>query len=269
MVRTAQVEVERPPDTCGRALHASRSISALVAATTLIAAGLGPVGMARADGAVPYTDPAADGFIGLCDTSDHAIDHGSISAQPFVRSAVASVAAPAPYDGEGRTATLFAYQPREGSAPGEWSGQLLTASTRYRDAQHPTAVATTLDDSLATFLGAFPPLWDGLIQLRLFLGAPGQPVRTLQYAATDIRIAGDTWTVVRGGNTACDQTAGTSIEELLPTGAATASTAGPSTTVSVRGGGSSTASKVGIGAAVLVLLAAVAGVMARRKRGSA
>ncbi|MCU1366621.1 MAG: hypothetical protein JWN39_2260 [Ilumatobacteraceae bacterium] len=270
MVRMAQVKMERPSAILRRALRAARSVAALSAATAMIAGAFTSVDVARADDAVPYTDPNAVGFIGLCDASDHPIDHGSISAQPFVRSAVSSAAAPAPYDGEGRTATLFAYQPRDGSAPGEWSGQLLTASTRYTDPQHPMALATPLDDSLGTFLGAFPPSWDGLIQLRLFLGVPGQPTRTLQYAATDIRVDGDTWTVTRGGDTACDQQAGTSIEELLPTGAATPSTAAPPTTTTPRvDGGTSTATKVGIGAAVVVLLAVVAGAVARRKRGAA
>src|SRR4051794_32365924 len=69
---------------------------------------------AAAVGAVPYDDPATVGYLGLCDKAGQPVDHGDIHDRPFVWSALASAAAPAGYDAEGRTATLFAYQPRPG-----------------------------------------------------------------------------------------------------------------------------------------------------------
>jgi hypothetical protein len=198
--------------------HPSSNVARICGLTAMVAgAWLLSSSPVSAD-SVPYTDPAATGFVGLCDQSDHSIDHGRVDGQPFVWSAVSSVAAPSPYDADGRTATLFAFQPREGLAPSEWSGQLLTASSRYSDVSHPTAVATVADDSLATFIDTFPPQWDGMIELRLFLGAPGEPPLTQQYAATDIQVDGDTWTVVRGGSTPCDSSTAQSIEELVPQG---------------------------------------------------
>ncbi|MCU1394434.1 MAG: hypothetical protein JWM34_2862 [Ilumatobacteraceae bacterium] len=232
--------------------------------------------VASAD-SVPYTDPNAFGFIGLCDTSDHAVDHGNVADQPFVRSAVASEAAVAPYDVGGRTATLFAYQPRQGTTPQEWSGQLLTASSSYTDVQHPTAVATAGDDSLASFIASFPPQWDGLIQLRLYLGAPGQPARTGQYAATDIQVSGSTWKVVRGGTTPCDASKSTSLEDLVPGGSVSSAVpaTGPAVTTTAdhvapdtgaSGGGSSTGGRLALAGAGVVIVAVAFVVYDRRRR---
>jgi hypothetical protein len=183
--------------------------------------------IASASPSVPYDDPSAIGFIGLCDRNDQPIDHGSIDDVPFVWSAVSSVAASPPYDADGRTATLLAYQPREGLTAGEWSGQLLTASSRYDDPQQPTAAATDADDSLATFLDAYPANWDGFVELRLILGAPGEQARTTVYAATDIQVDGRTWRTVRGGTTACNRSASHSLEELVPQVQTNISTAAP------------------------------------------
>ena len=220
---------------------------------------------------VPYVDPNAVGFIGLCDANDQSIDHGHVADLPFVRTAVSSVAAIAPYDGDGRTATLFAFQPREGTTPREWSGQALTAATRYDDPAHPTAVGTSVDDSLATFIGIYPPQWNGLIQLRLYLSVSGQPALTQQYAATDIEVDGDSWKVVRGGNTPCNSSAAHSLEELLPPGTGQANT--PATPVVAestdQGSGTSTWVKVAIGALLVAAVISIGVVIVRRRGKSA
>jgi hypothetical protein len=119
--------------------------------------------------------------------------------KPFVWTAASSLKAPAPYDGTGRKATLLAFQPRQGAAPGEWSGDQLTGSIAYPDPAHPTVRATADDFSLQDFVDGFPPRWDGMLQLRMYLSAPGQKAQSTGYASTDIKVSGQTWTIVGGG----------------------------------------------------------------------
>ncbi len=79
-----------------------------------------------------------------------------------------------------------------------WSGDTLTASTPFADPAHPTVTATATDFSLEDFLDEFPPRWDGAIQLRIYLDAPGQSALTTTYVAANLKITGDTWTQVPG-----------------------------------------------------------------------
>ena len=167
------------------------------------------------------------GSIGLCDQAGHQITSGNVDSVPFVWSAVSSVAPPRGYGGAGRTATLFLYQPRRGVDPGEWSGQLMTSSSRDTNAAHPMTVATGGDLSLADFLSTFPASWDGYLQLRLFVGIPDEPQYTQQYPATDIQVTGDTWRVVRGGAGPCGSGTAQSLESRVLPGSLT----DPSTTV--------------------------------------
>ena len=178
---------------------------------------IGVAGTAAGD-STPYTDPAVVAALTLCDAQGEALTSGSISEAPFVWRAVSSDAGPAPYNGDGRTATLFAFQPREGVAPSGWSGDLLTASARYTNSGQPMAQATRLDGSLADFLDAYPPQWEGYIQLRIYLSAPQMPALTSEYGAADIRVSGDKWTLVNGGtqSQACSSGRAVSLESLLP-----------------------------------------------------
>jgi hypothetical protein len=154
---------------------------------------------ARAASAVPYNDSQSIGFITLYDKAGKAVKGGTLTDKPFVWKAVSSQKAPAPYDGDGRKASLLAYQPRKGAPPTDWSGDTLTAATAYPDAGHPTAQAGAEDFSLQDFLVGLPPRWDGLIQLRMYFAAPGQAVLTGKYASTDIRVTGQTWAIAGGG----------------------------------------------------------------------
>src|SRR4051794_39043380 len=65
-----------------------------------------------ADASNPYADPAVHGTITFYDASGRVVTHGSVDAKPFVWRAVGAQPAPAPYDGVGATATLYAFQPR-------------------------------------------------------------------------------------------------------------------------------------------------------------
>ena len=208
-----------PPDTSkghsmNRQLRRVRSgATALVLTAGLVATG---GGVARASEPLPYTDGRAVGYVGLCDRDGNTVTGGHIHDKPFVWRAVTSVPAPAPYDVPGATATLLGFQPRENVDPGQWSGELLTASARFSNTKYPMAQATDRDFTLADYLGDYPATWDGMVQLRVYLGAPEQPPQSTSYSATDIKVTGDTWQVVRGGAVACTKGDAVSLETLIP-----------------------------------------------------
>jgi hypothetical protein len=170
---------------------------------------------ATAASGVPYRDPNAAGVIGLCDRGGHQITHGDVGTRPFAWRAVSSKPAQAPYDAAGATATLYAYQPRQDVAPGDWSGSQLTASARFSNPAHPMAAATSRDISLSNFIAQFAPTWDGLLQLRVFLGAPNQQVDSLTYPATTIQVTGKTWHVIDPKPASCASGTSESIESIL------------------------------------------------------
>ena len=206
---------QRAPDTAkqtgAQSAAASATRSTLVVA--LVVAFLCPTIAARADSAVPYTDPAVTGSIGLCDVGGHNITSGNVHDTPFVWLAVGSTAADSRYAASGRTAFLAAFQPRKGIDPGLWSGYVLGPSSRYTNPQHPMSQATPISSPLQDFLGRYAPNWDGLVQLRLLLGGSNRSPQTGAYDATDLRITGDTWQVVRGGTGPCR--AGTAVSNAV------------------------------------------------------
>jgi hypothetical protein len=163
----------------------------------------------------PYTDTSAVGYIGLCNKAGQQITSGSINTKPFAWRAVSSQPAQSPYNEAGRTALLLAYQPREGLPAGEWSGDELTASSRYTNAAHPMVAATTGDDSIKDFIEEFAPAWDGLLQIRIYLGAPDNPIYSLTYPAIDIKVTGNTWHAVDGGPVSCTSGRSESLETIL------------------------------------------------------
>ena len=179
----------------------------------------------------PYSDPQVSGSIGLCNAAGQQITSGSVSATPFVARAGSSGSAPAPYNNAYRTAILAAYQPQKELAPGEWSGQEMTASSRYTNPAVPMVEATARDMSLAQFLVAFPANWDGFVQLRMFFGTANAEQRTQSYPALDIQVTGSTWHAVGGATVNCTAGSAQSIESiLLPTSTTTTTTVAPATT---------------------------------------
>ena len=163
----------------------------------------------------PFTDKRSVGAIALYDKDCKPVTHGRTKDKPFVRSAVSVPKAPDAYAVTGRKASLVAVQPRQNVDPELWDGTLLTPATAYPDPAHPTARAGDQGESLADFLAAYPATWDGFVQLRIYLGAPGRPTLNTSYASADIKVDGDTWSLVggapdgvpsgKGGNT-CDGT---------------------------------------------------------------
>jgi hypothetical protein len=207
-----------------------RSAAVVVAAAATVGFLAASSGSALAAG-VPYNDPDAVGTIGLCAQNGTPLTHGSVDDQPFVWKAIDSTAAAAPYNAPGASATLYAYQPRQDVDPRQWGGAQLSAASKFTNPAHPTAVMTGLDESLAGFLGAYSAQWDGLIQLRIFLGAPNQPIYSAKYDAATIKVSGNKWSLVSGDpNVACGSGSAVSLEQVLATDSAAAASLTAQTT---------------------------------------
>jgi hypothetical protein len=237
-------------------MSVSRVTKRGIVAVTAAAVGLlATVGPAAATPKVPYTDPSADGYLGICNQQGKQITSGSIDSTPFAWEVVSSAAAPSSVSGSGRTATLYAYQPIEGVDPEDWSGDQLTGTSQYSNPSHPTAVSTSRDFALSQFLNVFPTKWDGFIELRMFLDAPGTQPEVLTYPALSLHISGDTWQAVGGGPVVCTAGQAESNEAILPTTTTTKGRSGsPSSSSSSPGikagrGGSSSQSSLPAGAA--------------------
>jgi hypothetical protein len=187
-----------------------------VLAAVVALAAVAVIGAPSALGAaLPYSDSTAVGGIAFCDPSGKPMTHGSINDRPFAWRAIGQKRGPAAYDVEGRTATMFAYQPRKDVLPGQWSGQALTASARFQPAGNPIAASTPADGSLADFMGTYPLTWDNLIEVRIYIGAPGIPQYSRTYNAANIKVSGTTWTVVNPTNVSCSIGTSISIETIL------------------------------------------------------
>ena len=205
-------------------------MAAVALVTGLAFAGVGST--AAGASTVPFRDPAAQGYLGLCDAAGHQITSGSTLTVPFAWRVVSTQPAPAPYDNSYRTAILLAYQPQNGLTPGEWSGEELTASSRYSNPAHPMAAAATGDLSLAEFVGDYPPRWDGLVQLRLYLGTANAPVYSLHYPTLDLRVSGTTWRALDGGSVNCHAGTAESLESIVLRSTTTTTSSTTTTVVS-------------------------------------
>ena len=189
-----------------------RSIPFAAAAAMAAAVSISPSSVASA-GTLPFNDPNVDGLIGFCGHTGQPVRSGTLADAPFVWSALSSSAAPDGYQ-HGK-ATLYAYQPRQDVDPGQWSGMQLTGSTTFTSAAHPVAQATASDSPLLYFAQAYPPRWDGLVEVRMYFSGMNLPVYSQRYPAAVIQIQGDRWSVVSGGTVACDAGRGVSDETQI------------------------------------------------------
>lgn len=205
---------------------------ALVLAAGVVGATADP---AMAEDSVPYQDFSASGSVGLCDQDGKPVTSGKITDKPFVWFAASSMPAPAGYDGKGRKATLVIFQPRPKTYPPQWNGDQLTSSSPYTNPEVPMAAASARDFSLADFISAYKPIYDGYFQLRMYFGIPGKATYTEAYPATDIKVEGDTWRVVRGESVPCDRGTAVPDEQPGPTPAAAASTSPRGTSSAAAG----------------------------------
>lgn len=170
------------------------------------------------DDKVPYVDAQSTGTITLCGSDGNPITSGSTGKAPFVSRAVGATAASGAFARTGRTATLYAFQPRQGTESQEWSGQLLTAAADYTDPAHPMAQATDQDVPLTSFLTAFPAQWNGFVQLRLYLSSP-QTGEGATYDSVSLKVDGGTWKVAGPtGSASCTDGSATSHETTAGSG---------------------------------------------------
>jgi hypothetical protein len=220
---------------------------------------------------LPYTDPDQLGLLTLCDVALKPITSGLITTKPFVWRVVSSAPTPKGYFVKGAKATMFAYQPRPLTPSAAWSGLQMAPATFYSNPKHPMAQFTPIDFPLTQMTLSFPPVWDHLIQLRLYLSGPNIPLLVRGYAAADIQVVGNTWRLVSGGHASC--TSGRAVAEEVvvhmpgasgtpkpqpgSTGGSSAGPSGGSTspvgpaTSPLAGGPTSAAHSSGTGAAAL------------------
>jgi hypothetical protein len=183
---------------------AAATVAAQAPVALAVTSGSDARGAAGARGThLPYTDPNQAGWLTLCGTNLKSVSSGSIKSKPFVWRVVSDVPAPQGYFVKGAKATMFAYQPRQGTPAGAWSGTVMAAASYYYDRAHPMAQFTPIDAPLTQMTKAYPPRWDHLIELRLYLSAPQIPVLMDHYAAADIQVIGKTWRLVAGGHSSC------------------------------------------------------------------
>ena len=158
---------------------------------------------------VPFTDPHANGSMTLCGRNGQPVTSGSLLTQPFVWKVVSSSAAPRGYT----RAYLTLFQPIQHVDPSHWTGYDLTSVSVFDDHNHPTVQATNLDPALTEPDYQIPPYWDGLYELRIFFTGLDEPGYSLTYPVAVIRVTGNSWQLVSGGNVPCSAGAATSEEE--------------------------------------------------------
>jgi hypothetical protein len=153
---------------------------------------------------VPYDDAQSAGSLTLCSADGKPVTGGKVDDQPFAAVVLGETALPSNLDPTGAVATLFAYQPREGVATSEFSGNALTATAEFADPGRPAARVEEDAWTIGDFVTAFPADYDGYVQLRLYLGTPEAGTLSDQpYDTADLRVVGDAWELVRGGTASC------------------------------------------------------------------
>jgi hypothetical protein len=183
---------------------AAMSVAALSAAPLVSAWGY----------SLPFKDTSINGKLTLCNEHGQPVTSGKLDTIPFVWKAVSSAAPPKGYGKKGGKATLLAFQPIQYVDPGNWSGMQMTGSSWYTNADHPVAQSTIADLPLIDMVRAYPPHWDGLLELRMYFTAPGMMQIQSPYPAAVIKVTGDTWTMVSGGGGSCSQGKGLSDETV-------------------------------------------------------
>jgi hypothetical protein len=185
------------------------------AVTVLAALGTLPYdGTGWADG-VPYNDPAAKGTLTLCDDQLKPVTTGDVRDLPFVTYVISSQPATGVYAVKNAKATLYVFQPKEGTDPGDWHGTQLSGSSYFSTTQHPMVEVTTGDKVLLGAIQNAPSMWGGYYQLRLYLNAQNQGTFSDTYPTLDIHVSGMRWTAVDGGRTACTAGKAYSTERLV------------------------------------------------------
>jgi hypothetical protein len=112
------------------------------------------------------------------------------------------------------------------------------------------AAATDGDQSLQSIIEAYPPRWDGFLQLRMYLSTAGHEPYEATYPTLNVQVTGDTWQAVGGSPVNCASGTAVSIESVLLAPSTTTSTTGAAPASSPAATPTTTASGQGKGAAV-------------------
>lgn len=190
-----------------------RAIAALLGVAAAMVLSLGPAA-ATGSGTVPFTDPEQRGLLTLCSQAGQPVTSGSVDAIPFVWKAISSSPAPSGYRSHG-LATLYAYQPIQYVDPGDWSGKQMSGASVFSNPDHPAIASTKIDEPFVAFTGGYPLHWQGLAQLRMIYTAPNNEPNPGGYPTAVIRVTGNTWTMVQGGDTPCNAGKATSTESIV------------------------------------------------------
>ena len=198
---SAQHRADAEPPTSTRSWRLGRRgvAIALVAVTVAVAVALG-VRLTRGSVEAPYADPASTGRLTLCNADGKVLTEGSTTDLPLAATVAGTTGAP------GGSAALFAYQPQQGVAPTEWTGLQLTAPVAYADPAAAQIALTEGDTALSQFLGGYPAVYDGWVQLRLYLAGADQQVASQRYDSLDLQVDGKTWRAVDPGSATCTPT---------------------------------------------------------------
>ena len=185
----------------------SRLVWVAVVVAIVVAVGL-VVRQLTHDEKPPYTDPASSGLLTLCDTRGHEITSGKITDKPLAPIVLGSTALDSRVEaGVQGLATLYGYQPRAGVEAEEFSGSPIGGPVPFKDHTRPATRVVKAGYSIKDFTTIYPANDDGFVQLRLILSADGLGVDTDSYDTADLKVTGDTWHVVRGGNASCSDAA--------------------------------------------------------------
>ena len=185
---------------------AAVAVAALTTSTLLV--GLSATSSATAASAKPPWEPDHQSKGGLLfyNSKGHKITSGKLTAAPFA----AYVRGAAALRKGDTTATLFAYLPKKGQVPGQFTGEQLTTSDKYPNSKAPTAFRkstlplvslTKNDETLSDLTKDFPNpaksgnTYSGLYELRLITSKAGASPTTT-YDSADIAVTGSTWKLV-------------------------------------------------------------------------
>lgn len=188
-----------PAVTAGRKRRLPLWLAAVVVVLLIVAGFV--VWQHRGPGTAPYQDKDASGRLTLCDGGSKAVTEGSVRDRPFAARVVGSRRVPAA-QAPGATATLYAYQPRKGAEPSEWTGIPLTAPTPVDATASTSATVGSDATTLAQFLGGYPASWDGWLQVRLLVTSPADGA-VGSYDSVDLKVSGDHWQAVDAGTATC------------------------------------------------------------------
>jgi len=154
----------------------------------------------------PVANPPQAGSLTFYNAAGQQITGGSTTAQPFAAYVQGSTVLHA---GDTK-ATVLGYTPVNGEAPGAWTGEAISASTKFPNAYAPGSLGTSSlplvtgaagDESIATYVGDIPNTdtssdgYAGLYVLRLKTSGTSAGVST-SYDSADIQVTGSTWSVV-------------------------------------------------------------------------